>query len=102
MAKAKTTKVVYKRKHARRKADQGTFAEVEIEPKSSKFAPHIHALVIDQSDGGCSFICIHNKEVDVNQSVAIRVGNAKPVLGKIVWTREVHLRVYIAGVAYND
>lgn len=98
---AKTTKVVYKRKFERRRSDQGTFAEVEMEPSSAQFSPTIHALVIDESDGGCSFICIHNKEVDVNQTVAIKVGKAKPVRGKVMWTREAHHRVYVVGVAYD-
>ena len=99
---AKTTKVVHKRKHERRRAHQGTFAMLELEPESNKFSPTIHALVIDESDGGCSFICIHNREVDVNQAVRIKVGSTGPFDGKIVWTREAHPQVYVVGVAFDE
>ncbi|MGE4131135.1 MAG: hypothetical protein AB7F86_05820 [Bdellovibrionales bacterium] len=104
MAKTSKKKIkapINRRRFLRFLPDEGSLAVVDIRSRpDGPFRGDFSALVLEDSHGGCSFVCINAHKLKKGQSLSISIGGQFPLRGEIRWLRHPDSGLVVVGIQY--
>jgi hypothetical protein len=91
------------RKNLRYKPDRLEFALVMFDASKGSWIPDDTALIIDESAvAGAQLVLKFTDRCKPGDQVRVKIGSLDPVLGEIVWRREIDSDLFRIGVRFLE
>lgn len=90
------------RKYIRFEPDSGDFVQIDREVDRHEFLFQEAALLVDESAGGFSVVCLRSLGFVSGQCVRVKVGRMAPLKAESVWIRELDDKVVRMGFRFLE
>ena len=93
----------YNRRNLRYKPDKLQSAQIMFDGHSTNWEPDDVALIIDESAvSGCQLVLRFTQLCTAGSRVRIKLGPLDPLLGEVVWRREIDADLFRVGVRFLE
>ena len=90
------------RKYIRFGPDAGDFVQIDKNPDRDAFEFQEAALLVDESMGGFSIVCLKSIGLRKGEMYRVKVGRIAPLKAEILWERDLDDRVVRLGFRFVD
>ncbi len=91
-----------KRRYVRFPAEGDVAAIIDLSAGPGPFTPRLHALVYEESYGGCGMVVLKGVVFEPGDVIRLQVGRLGPMRAEVRWSMNVDQHVQRLGVMYLD
>lgn len=78
--------------------DPTDYALLDFKPKALRFSPSTSALILNESYSGCAILMTSEVVIPTKTKVKIKVGKLDPILGEIIWVKNLEENIFKVGI----
>ncbi len=90
------------RKYIRFGPDAGDFVQIDKNLNQQEFEFQDAALLVDESMGGFSVVCLRSVGLTVGATYRVKVGRIAPLKAELLWEKELDDKVLRMGFRFID